>query len=481
MVAETKTKKPTCPFAAAACLILLLVEAVKLAAFCAAAPAVRASDAGGYWMLGDQVAHADIWMARNPVAYRTPGYPWMIGLLKALCGRHGWFVVVALQYCAVWLTSALTAWWTMRVTGRPWLAVLSLGICVISAARPSHASTIMTETFFTLFFTATLVSISLLGEKISLRRSFLIGVLWGFTWLLRPVAATLAPAWFVAFWLLHPTKFNFSSRERFLSAIVTVGVLLVMLGPWMVRNKLLFQRPSLTVFLGRELWLTTFGPGQPTPPSLPDTEASRRLQEFVLKGGDVPAWNNQWTVTTRLTDAGLSDVEADELMKSVSQEAISRNPFRTLARFIWRSIDFWRSVYSCSMTFFEGLSEFDQLADHGDLSWQSQRCQSFRDAWLKNAWEGRLLGIELMSTLALVGLGGLWLSPRTWRLAAVLTAAILGTSLLTAVVEYPSYRYRMILEPVMIVCTMVGWDVIVEVIRRGRRSIIQEASSTKAS
>ena len=118
------------------------------------------------------------------------------------------------------------------------------------------------------------------------------------------------------------------------------------------------------------------------------------------------------------------------------------------------------------MTFFEGLSEFDQLADHGDLSWQSQRCQSFRDAWLKNAWEGRLLGIELMSTLALVGLGGLWLSPRTWRLAAVLTAAILGTSLLTAVVEYPSYRYRMILEPVMIVCTMVGWDVIVEVIRR---------------
>ena len=86
-----------------------------------------------------------------------------------------------------------------------------------------------------------------------------------------------------------------------------------------------------------------------------------------------------------------------------------------------------------------------------------------------------------MSTLALVGLGGLWLSPRTWRLAAVLTAAILGTSLLTAVVEYPSYRYRMILEPVMIVCTMVGWDVIVEVIRRGRRSIIQEASSTKAS
>ena len=83
-----------------------------------------------------------------------------------------------------------------------------------------------------------------------------------------------------------------------------------------------------------------------------------------------------------------------------------------------------------------------------------------------------------MSTLAIVGLGGLWLSPRTWKLGAVLTAAILGTSILTSVVEYPSYRYRMILEPVMIVCTIAGWDVIVEVIRRGRRSLVQDLSST---
>ena len=471
MIVQEKAKNTAYTFAVAACVILFLVEAVKLAAFCAAAPAVRASDAGGYWMLGDQVASADIWMIRNPVAYRTPGYPWMIGLLKSLFGRHGWFVVIALQYCSVWLTSALTAWWTMRVTGRPWLAVFSLFICVISAARASHASTIMTETFFTLFFTATLISICFLGEKISVRRAFLTGVLWGLTWLLRPVAATLVPAWFVAFWLLHRGQLNSTLRERFISAFVTVGVLSAMLGPWMIRNQLLFQRPSLTVFLGRELWLTTFGPGQPTPPPLPETDASRRLQDLVLKEGGDLTWNNQWTVTSRLTDAGLSDVEADELMKSVSQEAIVRNPLRTLARFIWRSIDFWRSVYSYSMTFFDGLPEFDQLANADDLTWEHQNCRTFRDAWLKNTWESRLLGIELMSALALVGLGGLWLSPRTWQLGAVLTAATLGTSFLTAVVEYPSYRYRMILEPVMIVCTIAGWDVIVDVIRRGRRSL----------
>ena len=129
------------------------------------------------------------------------------------------------------------------------------------------------------------------------------------------------------------------------------------------------------------------------------------------------------------------------------------------------------------MTFFEGLPEFAQLADDGDFSWEVQPCQTFRDAWLKNAWEGRLLGIELMSTLALVGLGGLWLSPRTWKLGAVLTSAISGTSFLTAVVEYPSYRYRMILEPAMIVCMVAGWDVIIDVIRRGRRSLMQDLSN----
>ena len=380
MVARKQDITQVCRFAFAACLILLLVEAVKLALFCAAAPAVRASDAGGYWMLGDQVASGDIWMTRDPVAHRTPGYPWIIGLLKATSGCHAWFVAVALQYCSVWLTSALTAWWTMRVTGRPWLAVFSLVICVISVARPSHASAIMTETFFTLFFTATLISISLLGEKSTSRRAFFTGVIWGFAWLLRPVAATLAPAWFVGFWLLHSGRLNSASRGRFISAIVTVGILSVMLGPWMIRNQLLFQRPSLTVFVGRELWLTTFGPGQPAAPALPETATSRRLQDLVQDGGAISAWGNNWTVCSRLTEAGLSDVEADELMKSVSQEAILRNPLRILARFIWRSVDFWRSVYSYAMAFFEGLPEFEQFADNGDLSWGHQRCQAFRDA-----------------------------------------------------------------------------------------------------
>lgn len=453
---------------------LCLLEAIKLTTFSASAPAIRAFDSAGYWQLGQQVAAGDIWMVRNPIAYRTPAYPWFLGAVQFLCGRSSWQIMVAIQYVAVWLTTVLTGWWTWKVTGRPWLAVLALAICLGSAARPSFASVLLTETFFTLFLTLTICLLTRERQGPGSPRAMaLSSIVWGLSWLLRPAAAALVPAWLVACWLSGSDQSRGKWRSRFANVVITVSVLLFVLGPWVARNVYLFQRASLTVFLGRELWITTFGPGQPAALPLPETDTARRLQEIVLRGGKFTGWDGNWTVSFRLTDGGLSDVDADELMRDVSLQAIMRNPPHAIARGIWRAVDFWRSVYSRPMSFYEETSERDP--DPGQM-WNQPQCQSFRDAWLNQTWESRLLGIELTSLLALIGLAGLWLGPHTWRFGAIVTAAILGVGILTAAVEYPSYRYRMVLEPTMIVSAVAGWSVIANVIIRGTKSLWQDAS-----
>jgi hypothetical protein len=463
-------------FAIVVAIILCGLEAVKLVLFFLGQPAYRASDGAGYWTLGHQVASGDIWMLRDPVAYRTPGYPWLLGVLQLLSPNHAWKLVVALQYLAVWLTTVLTGWWTWKITGRAWLSVLALAICFLSAGRASHASSIMTETFFTLFMTLMLYSLCHCDTRHSFRWMLMAAVFWGLAWLLRPVAIVLALAWLIACWWSDRHRSEKVWRNRLIHVAVTFGVLIAMLGPWLVRNHFLFHRNSLTVFLGRELWLATFGPGQPASAPLPDTAESQRLQELVLKSGEFSEWNVNWLVSYRLTGVGLSDVEADELMRTVSMQAIAKSPFRFLARWAVRSVDFWRSVYSRPMAFYENVLESERLPDGVAENWNWPQCQRIRDKWLTNTWEGRLLGIELTSLLALTGLAGLWLSPRTWHFAAIATTSILCMAICTSMVEYPSYRYRMVLEPIMITVGIAGWNVLIDVMILGTRSLWNETA-----
>jgi hypothetical protein len=456
---------------------LWCLEAAKLAVFTAGAPAPRVYDAWDYWRLGAQVATGDVWMTHDPVAYRTPGYLWFLGALQAACGDRAWFVAVVLQYLSVWLTTVLTGWWTWRMTGRPWLAVTACLICVLSAGRASHASALLTETIFTLLLTATLYHLSTPSKVAEFGSTIVTALCWGATWLWRPVTAAVVPVWLVATWLAHrngPRSVNWRGVLR--STAVTGVVLVAVLAPWVLRNFVLFNRPSLTVFLGRELWVTSFGPGQPAALSLPDTPESRRLQELVSPHGEFQDWDGNRIVSGMLTSRGLSDVEADELMRLVAWQAIGREPLRAIGRYLWRVIDFWRADYSRPLTFYEHVPPSDHHLNDRDLAWSSGWCTRFRNAWLDQAPEGRVLLTELASLAAVMGLGGLWLSPRTWRFGAVACACALSFTVLTAAVEYPTYRYRMVLEPLLIVSTLTGWSVLIDVLRRGARSAWQEAA-----
>jgi hypothetical protein len=461
MSAEPSSRIPRTALVAA--IALLLIEAAKLVAFHQAGPMPRAFDAAFYWQLGTQVAAGDVWMTTDAVAHRTPGYPWFLGLMQAVCGTRAWWAIVAVQYAAVWGTTALTGWWAYRLTGRPWLGVAAIAVCVASAARAGFASTLLTESLFTLELTATGYLLCR-SETFTCRRSILaLAVIWTLMSLLRPVAIALGPAWLIAWWRNHPS----AAAKRWSAGLLTVLVLAVGLGPWIVRNVVVWHRPTLTVCLGRELWVTTLGPGQPEPPDLPATPEAHELVRRVSPDGTFTAWRNNWAVSHALTASGLSDVEADDLMGRVARQAMAVNPLRAGQRAVWRAIDFWRATY------LRAMADNDDAAGLADeqQTWGVPACQQFRRGWLDRASESRLLVVELTSLLALVGLVGLWLSPATLRFAALSTALIAGVALLTVAVEFPAYRYRMVLEPVLIVVCLSGWTVLFDVLRRGRRAL----------
>jgi hypothetical protein len=447
-----------------ACALVLLLEVARLTAFALAGPVTRAMDAAGYWHLGTQVARGDVWMTEQPVAFRTPGYPWVLGTMQAVFRENAWAAAVGLQYLAVAATTLVVGTMAWRLTDRPWCVVAAMGICVVSGARAGFASVLLTESLFTLCLTA---FGGLIAEPAALsktRSTLLVAAVWCAAWLLRPVAIALLPAWGVAWW--------FSRGHRLRAAGLTVLVLAIGLGPWIVRNTILWHRPMLTAFAGRELWLAVYGPGQPVAPPLPDTPAVRELTALITEAGEFSDWHANWYVSHRLTDAGLTDVEADELMKRAAWEGVRAHPLRFSQRVVWRMVDFWRAMYLRSFADYDGHAD---VAD-GQRTWSVAACREFRHRWLEFAPERVLLVIELSSFLGLVGLAGLWLSPATARLAAIQTALIACVWLTTAALEHPAYRYRMVLDPLLIVCGLAGWQVWSLVVAKGRAALRAETS-----
>jgi hypothetical protein len=163
-------------------------------------------------------------------------------------------------------------------------------------------------------------------------------------------------------------------------------------------------------------------------------------------------------------------------MRVVATQAIAREPLRATVRGVWRFFDFWRSVYSPRMAFVQGDDQTD-VTTAGPPPWSHPACQRLRDAWLNSAPERRLLIIELTSLIAVLGLFGMCCDPRTWRIGIILTTTVALIAISTAALELPTYRYRMVIEPLLIVATVCGVRTIVEVLRRGIRSLWDSARS----
>jgi hypothetical protein len=454
-------------------LVVLLIA--KVIGVVARGPSPLVLDAGHYWELGGRVAQGDVLLFGAPIAFRTPGYPWLVGAVRAWLPAP-LLALVVLQG-ALWLgTVGLAGLLAQNLSGRRQAMWMVLGIAVVMLSSVTYTATVLTETLFTFLLIAHLWTVHRFVRVPSTADGVWVGLSLGLLILTRPIGLLVwvaDVAYLIAHWRslrgVQPEP-GFPSwgfpRRGWIGLAAAVAVTSVCLAPWMARNHALFDRVMLTEFVGRNVWIVTFQGGSGARLDWPDSASAERLQtqvgDSVWKhwAGD-ESWRQTWTVSNALTASGLSDPTADRLMKRVAVDAISESPVRFARRATRRWINFWRTRATDLPPQAADLSAMDRAAIAarwgptpfaGETVWGVPVAAI--EAGLRLRWSNWLAGNTLLLLVIAASVGWL-LWHRKSRPAGLWLAMILGyVSGVTAVLEIPDYRYRLILEPVVLVAVV---------------------------
>lgn len=221
---------------------------------------VLTGDAVSYFQLARQPSYffsLDIRpLPETPDAFlRTPGYPLFLAPILRLA-QDSILAVFVVQV----IISALSAVLIYRIANLlQFPKLVGLGAGLLFALEPNiavYAVSIITEPLFVfllLLFTYLLVG-GLLKNKLDKKRYLFLGMLSGFTVLVRPV---LYPFIFViiavlAFYLIKQTRGRTWLK---LTLIFTAGIYLLVF-PWLLRNKIIFNTWSVSSISGVHAFLS---------------------------------------------------------------------------------------------------------------------------------------------------------------------------------------------------------------------------------
>jgi hypothetical protein len=371
--------------------------------------------------------------------------------------------VVLGQHLVVLATSWVTALLTLRVTRSAAAALAAWALCAISTARPLFANWVLTETLATALLTLSVWRL-IVGCDTARLRPVLAGAVWlGLGVLVRPSLLAAAPAWLVAGWIVARRQ-SWPVRNCLLAAVAGPAVLAACLLPWCLRNAAQFDRFALTVFTGRELWTAQFSPwpgGElPIPTDGPGAELRGRMDDDALD------LRHNISVSNALRQSGLDDAQTDALMERVAWQAIAANPGRAAFRTVARCATFWY-VKDWEIDVTQDVPSADNRGfDDAQRRWLSSPLQSTVVAalrWTPERWFPAMWAWSVATWLGVAAL--VW--HREQRAAGWVLAVILAsTTVLTAGLEIPLYRYRCVLEPLTIVATVAAGQAWVRSVRR---------------
>jgi hypothetical protein len=265
------------------------------------------------------------------------------------------------------------------------------------------------------------------------------------------------------------------------AAALVAGVLLVWL-PWSARNALVHGSFSAEGNAGQTLVgrAMRHDPGfafeNPNDPD-PDRQRAREIMRDG-RGKFVSP-----TRTRIMRDLGLTDAEANRLMRDLSLEAILRQP----GYYLWGTLTWFGQLA-------QGTPE--RYRDH----WQTRRDSGSREEWeaifdikhllgpptplqqaqydeadaLMNVFQPARLGptIPLLALIGAVGLA-LGLGARRPRpgVAAFLLLVAVGLILAAVAMVAPLARYRYPIEPLLGLLAAGGTSTVVALVRQGRRTL----------
>ncbi|MEK7630427.1 MAG: glycosyltransferase family 39 protein [Patescibacteria group bacterium] len=189
------------------------------------------SAARGFLVEGHFIAEDGV----SPNSYEMPGYPLFVAALESIGG----LIFVALVQC---LLLGVTTVLIYRIGGL-FSAHIGMVAALLFAFDPAgifYSGFILTEPLF-LFFFVCAVYFAVSSESL-LRGTLIPGLLLGMATMVRPVGEVLA----VAFIVFYIFKKSVAWKKCFIATAVFVVGFAMIVGPWIVRNKILFGRTELS-------------------------------------------------------------------------------------------------------------------------------------------------------------------------------------------------------------------------------------------
>lgn len=445
-------------------LVVLLVA--KVAGVILRGPSPLVLDAGYYWELGGLVSQGDWLLMARPIAFRTPAYPWFVGAVRSIF-PNPLFALVCLQG-VLWLaTVGLTVAMAVDLTRDRRAAWIVLGITTAMISSVTYVTAVLTETLFVFSLVLHLWTVARFTRRPSVLGGILVGATLGLSILTRPIAMLIwiADAIYImtSWYWVHDERATHLCRRRgiicvALAALVTLGCI----SPWLARNHTMFGKVMLTEFVGRNLWIVTFQDGSGAGLPMPESDNAKTLQSQL--GDPVwprmladQTWRDTWTLSKALTASGMDDPSGDRLMKSVATDAISKSPAAFGKKTVRRLVNFWRTRATELPPQVADLSPDPGISETlfaGQPIWGVKVAPV--DTAIRYRWSNWLSGNTfLMFVTAAATMLMIWHRPT--RAAGLWMAAILAYfSTVTSVLEIPGYRYRLIVEPVMLLVIAVA-------------------------
>jgi 4-amino-4-deoxy-L-arabinose transferase-like glycosyltransferase len=230
--------------------LLSVALLVRLLTACFIHPAII-SDAGEYDSIGQSLATGHgFTFAGQPDSYRTPGYPFFLGVVYSLF-ESSHLAVRVLQGLFDFASCLLLYLIGKRLFNER-IALTSLAIFALLPTQLLYVSEIMTETIFTTFLLLSVWLACLYTRTQKPILPALIGFVIGYATLIRP-AVLLLPLVFLLFFHSDAKHVQFRNLAVVLALMSVCAALVIV--PWMWRNYVTFDHFALTSNAGENLWI----------------------------------------------------------------------------------------------------------------------------------------------------------------------------------------------------------------------------------
>lgn len=239
-------------------LIMLIAFAVRMALFIAGGmwnpdverDSILTSDSYWYHLAGKNLMQYKMISLTEegpptPDAHLTPGYPAFITLHYLLFGIKPWTVLVTQIILQIfWI---LGIFMLGKEIGLPFGVTVIAGLIVaLDPVAIVLSNSLLTESLFTLLIFYSVLFLIKCIKLFKWRRIFISALLMSAGMYVKPGGLFLMPVFMLVIFII-------SYRSRFSTkvsrAIVFIVICALFLAPWLIRNKILFDRPGLSYHL----------------------------------------------------------------------------------------------------------------------------------------------------------------------------------------------------------------------------------------